>query len=91
MPSIDNMPLTVKFAVVMVFTPLTPAITSLNVVDPVTVCADPPKFTVLELAVKVPLLDQLPFTVNVFDPVMPRLAPELIVILLHSAVDPITG
>ena len=44
-----------------------------------------------EFAVKVPLSDQLPLTANVFEPVIDREAPELIVMLLHSAADPIFG
>ena len=41
--------------------------------------------TVLEFPVKVPLLFvQSPLTVKVFEPVIVRVAPEFIVILLHT-------
>jgi hypothetical protein len=40
---------------------------------------------VLVFALNVPLLLQLPLTVNVFVPVIVKLAPELIEILLHTA------
>ena len=45
----------------------------------------PLKFTVLVFLLKVPLLVQLPLTVNVFEPVIVNEAPVRIVILLQTA------
>ena len=57
------------------------------------VCVPEPALnvTVLEFAANVPLLDQLPETVNVFEPEMVSVAPELIVMLLQTAAAPIDG
>ena len=52
---------------------------------------EPLKITLLELGVKVPLFVQFPLTVKVFEPVIVSDAPEFIVMLLQTAVAPITG
>lgn len=60
--------------------------------DPPTDCVVPLKVTVLVFAVNVPLFDQFPLTVKVFDPVMVKDAPLLMVRLrLNPPAEPMTG
>jgi hypothetical protein len=77
----------------MVLTPVPAIVTFLNIVvaELVIVCAAPLKITVLEFAAKVPLLFQLPLTVNVFVPDIVNDELVLIVILLQVAEAPIIG
>jgi len=88
----ESIPLTVGVAV-KVFTPEVERVRLLKVVAfPVKVGVAPLKVTVLVLAVKVPLLVQLPLTASALLPVMVRDAPEEMEILLHTApVVPIEG
>ncbi len=80
-------------AIPRVLVPLPARVRILKLVEavPPMLCVVPLKVTVLLLRVKVPPLVQLPLTVSVFEPVIVKVAPELMVILLHTAAAPMLG
>ena len=88
----DKTPFTVVVVLfAIVFVPDVASVRLLKIVVELIDCDVPLKITVLVLGVKVPLLVQVPLTVNVFIPDIVKLAPELIVMLLHTAAALITG
>ena len=93
-PSMERMPFTVQLAALIVFRPEPEIVRFLNVVEevPPIVCAVPLKSTVLVFGENVPpLFIQLPLTVKVFEPDIVNVAPALIVKLLQTAPELITG